>query len=186
MNLRKIAVILLAVTMTSCTTKQHSDTAGSVLSEVEEPVDSVEEIKRGVHLMYEEGFGGIKAGIHSEEVIAILGEPDIKSEIKYVSEDDSNRQTWIYMDKGCELSFYVFDDSTWQVESYSLNQNSILRSERGIGISNTTEEVRLAYEQELARQQGEEQIIVGTLRGGIVFWLTEGKVSNIFVGSSVE
>ena len=61
-----------------------------------------------------------------------------------------------------------------------------MKSTRGIGIGSKRDEVMKLYEKEIGEELGSDQIVARTLYEGIVFWLENGKVKNIFVDASAE
>jgi hypothetical protein len=187
--MKQLATIGLLLSIAACTSKPTSeaiDDTDSVSLSIVEPTDSVDYLQLGFDVMRDESFGGIKIGLSPDEVVKLLGEAESKSEITASEADGMNWQTWFYPAKGCEVSFYQNEDQSWSSASYLLKETSTFKSTRGIGIGSTAQEVKKAYQKEIGRDEGPEQIIVGTVYGGIVFWMTDGKVRNIFVGASAE
>ncbi len=187
--MRSLICLVVFFSIWGCTSKKNSSTevVKDSLSIEERPVaDSADYIKAGFDLLENEYFGAIKTGLFAEDIIKILGEPESKSVITLSEVDGMNSQTWYYSDNGIEISFSQNENQKWFSVSYLLQPNFILKSSRGVGIGSLRAEVVKAYEKEIGEEAGPDQVVAGTLYGGIVFWLENGRVKNIFVGASAE
>ena len=143
-------------------------------------------------IMREETFGFIKLNLPAAEVLKGMGEPEQKSETKIWGADGLEHQTWYYPAKGVVLGM-VGSIEKQSVDRVSMKNPCELKTSRGIGMGSTAEEVRAAYGNEInskeSRQwstQSNPKIVVGSIFGGIIFTMTEDKVSAIFLGAAAE
>jgi hypothetical protein len=103
--------------------------------------------------------------------------------------DGALHQSWTYKACGLELGL-VREKNTdpHRVFSLTLVAPSRLKTLRGIGIGSTAQAVLKAYASEY--NPGESQkgltIVAGTVYGGLIFTLKQGKVSEIFWGAAAE
>jgi len=63
-----------------------------------------------------------------------------------------------------------------------------LATRRGIKIGDTVAAVRKAYGdvEDKSRGQSRDSFVAGSLYGGVIFDLKDGKVTQIFIGASAE
>jgi hypothetical protein len=187
--MKTIIPLSMAILFVACNAKKVSETQTSTDSakaatDTTARVDKLAET--GFNIMHREKFGEIGIDLSSEMVVKALGEAETKSNVEVSQVDGANVQTWMYPSKGLEISFSEDENKKWTVASYSITEKSTLKSSRGIGIGSSREEVLKAYEKDIGEQSDEGSIIAGTVYGGIVFWLGEGKVRSIFVGTMAD
>ncbi|HEY5535156.1 MAG TPA: hypothetical protein VIL99_09520 [Ignavibacteria bacterium] len=123
------------------------------------------------------------------EVLQQFGEPEEKSEFIYYGADDSEHQFWLYKSLGLKIDFVKDDSKTLFVSSVKINSPSNLKTSRGIGIRSTKDEVLNAYKDEINSEESkiyEGMIVAGSVYGGIIFDIKNGKVTSIFIGASAE
>gem|GEM_PF-1736760 len=123
------------------------------------------------------------------EVIKLLGEPDEKSESVLWGADGLEHQTWYYRLQGLEIDFVKEDSKTQFVSSVNISSLSNLKTSKKIGIGSTKDEVLIAYKDELNQEKSkidEGLIVAGSVYGGIIFEIKNGRVNSIFIGASAE
>lgn len=77
--------------------------------------------------------------------------------------------------------------SVASIFSVGVNESSSSKTSRGIGIGSTAEEVRRAYSGLVnAEESNDSTIIAGSVYGGLIFTLRNGKVIEIFMGAAAE
>jgi hypothetical protein len=74
------------------------------------------------------------------------------------------------------------------IESITLTAPCTLATKRGIRIGSPEKEARKAYKKDWNREDNalSGSFVAGSIYGGIVFQLQNGKVSRIFLGASAE
>ena len=65
------------------------------------------------------------------------------------------------------------------------------KNEKGVGIGSTRAQVTAQYEKDLARGDeapppGSNDLVVGSIFGGVIFELADDKVTSLFVGAAAE
>src|SRR6185369_9004435 len=187
--MKTIILLAMAILFVACNAKKVSETQTSTDSLKAATDTAAREDKlaeAGFNIMHSEKFGEIGIDLSLEMVVQALGEAETKSDVEVSQVDATNVQTWKYPSKGLEISFSEDENKKWTVVSYSITEKSTLKSSRGIGIGSSREEVLKAYQKDIVEQSDEGSIIAGTVYGGIVFWLGEGKVRSIFVGTMAD
>lgn len=146
----------------------------------------------GFDLMQNETIGSLKYGLSSVKVRALLGEPDKKSKQEVWGADGEEHQTWHYKNQGIELDM-IGTKNKQEINMITINNPSILKTSRNIGLSSTKEEVLKAYREEINPDTDNSEtltdpdaIIAGTIYGGIIFKLKDNRVSSIFIGAGAE
>lgn len=124
----------------------------------------------------------------------MLGKPDEQSERSVWAADGEEHQTWRYAARGIVLGMIVEDEgSQQQIDRITISDSCRYRTTRGIGIGSSRREVLEAYRDGIAPESGDRDegngdstVVAGSLYGGIVFTITHGKVTAIFVGAGAE
>lgn len=151
----------------------------------------------GADIIFDGIIGGIRLGMPESELLAIaakegFGEP-VKGEDVFWEAIGENVQPWDFKDAGLSLDMSSVEKGGEKlVNSITIKAPSKLKTERGIGIGSTKEEAAKAYagyptdkfEAEMISENGSH--LVGSIYGGMIFGLEDGKVSEIFLGASAE
>jgi hypothetical protein len=139
----------------------------------------------GTELLQNETFGNIKIGLTAAQTQEALGKPDKKGEKAEWEADGETHQSWTY--KGIELDMTGKEEQT--INNINITAPSTLKTSKNIGIGSTKAEVEAAYTGAIdksATEEGSENIVAGTVYGGIIFKIENGKVNGIFVGAAAE
>ncbi|MBT9545353.1 MAG: hypothetical protein IV090_08190 [Candidatus Sericytochromatia bacterium] len=141
-------------------------------------------------LMKSEQLGTLKLDLPLSQIKlpASCGSPQ-KDEETFWGADGALHQDWVYTACGLELGLVREKKTDPQhLFSLTLRAPSRLKTLRGIGIGSTAQAVLKAYASEY--NPGESQkgltIVAGTVYGGLIFTLKQGKVSEIFWGAAAE
>lgn len=115
-------------------------------------------------------------GINPSDFIETLGEPESKRVIHDV-------ERW-YFKQGVEIDVICISDTWFEIANYIyISDQCELKTDRGIGIGSTYEEVLQAYKDAISPfheyDEPEAQIIIG--RGDIYFIIKGNKVSSIYI-----
>ena len=75
-----------------------------------------------------------------------------------------------------------------EVNMISIKSPCDYKTQRGIQIGSSSAEVQRAYKNEINPQDSKlpATIVAGTVYGGIIFGLTNGFVTSIFIGAATE
>lgn len=141
----------------------------------------------GETLMASDGLGSLKLGLSEHDLVLLMGQPETKSDAQVWGSDGNEHSDWRYTSKGLEINMAKQPDDT-EVSIYSITAESpcSLATQRGIKIGDTKEAVVKAYAHEYDPESGSEDIVLGTIYGGIMIHIENGVVSNIFIGAAAE
>ncbi|MCB0713721.1 MAG: hypothetical protein KDD67_15445 [Ignavibacteriae bacterium] len=152
-------------------------------------MQSTEGEERKIEEPMEENVGPIYIGMSEGKVVEALGEPAEKTTFEMWDADGAEHQDWEYPGKGLTVGMWRGDDKKVTVDRITLSSKSTLKTARKIGIGSSREDVKSAYIDDIDPESDpldEEQIVVGSLFGGIIFTMKDQKVANIFVGAAAE
>lgn len=137
--------------------------------------------------LMKEKIGFLTLGISGDIVLKNLGEPEKKSAARIWGADGLEHHSWYYPAKGIEFDL-VRKDGKLIVDRISIERPCDFKTQRGIQIGSNTAEVQAAYKSEINPHYGspESSIVAGTVFGGIIFGIKDGRVQSIFVGASAE
>ncbi len=105
----------------------------------------------GWELMKKEGFGALKLGMVSTNLMQLLGPPDSTSAEVYWGADGAYHSDWIYTEKGIRLGLSRIGDDSSEKSLKMMDRISIyapceLTTARGIGVNASIAEVKQAYQ----------------------------------------
>jgi len=130
----------------------------------------------------------LKLGLKQEIIIEMLGEPEEKGENEYWGAIGTYNQAWKYKTVGIELIMESEDENGLKtVASILLFEPCTLKTSKGFGIGADKDEIYSEYSEQIDKSFSSElSIVVGSVYGGIIFYLTDSKVNKIFVGAAAE
>lgn len=141
----------------------------------------------GWALLSNDGLGYLKLGLSAGDLVKLMGQPDIKSDAQIWEADGNEHSDWSYTSKGLELNMVKQpDDTEATIYSITAEPPCSLATKRGISIGDTREAVLKAYANEYDPDSGSEDIVLGTIYGGIMIHLEDGVVATIFIGAAAE
>lgn len=143
----------------------------------------------GFRLLAEEKLFVLDDAETEKDVLKHLGKPEKKSKAELWGADGLIHQQWFYKKKGIAVDF-VKEDKSGPGEAYSVSISapSAKKTSRGIGIGSAQQEVLKAYAAEINREESDlpETVVAGSIYGGVVFTMKNGKVVSIFIGAAAE
>lgn len=142
----------------------------------------------GYALMENDGLGAIQYRMTESALLALLGEPESRSETLNWGADGLDHTQWYYPSKGLELGMVQLpDDVEASVFSIKAAAPCDLATQRGIKLGATYDDVIKAYAKEFNDDEsGKNGIVLGTVYGGIIMNLENGVVTSIFIGAAAE
>ena len=149
----------------------------------EKPIDEL-----GFELMEKEKLGDLKLSMPLNRVIKLLGEPEEKTEPKLWGADGMYHQDYNYKSKGIYLDIIMEEkESEKKVNMIHITQPCKYKTKKGIGIGSAYDEVDFTYEEYIDdTSSSAEQIVAGTIYGGIIFTFEDMKVISIFIGAAAD
>ena len=152
-----------------------------------EKPDSTDYEKLGFELMKRESLGKLKLGLTSLDFTGILGAPDNKSPNELWGADAEYHQTYLYTKLGIELDIIGEKEADKKINMITISNPCNYKTSRGISIGSDYREVEQAYKEVLnSKFSNAEQIVAGSIYGGVIFSFENGKVKAIFIGASAE
>lgn len=138
-----------------------------------------------------ESLGKITEGQPAEDVVRIAGKPASKGKVREMAATGEWVQEWNYPALGIRLSMAASTRrGPMTVSQLWAKDGCKWATRRGIKIGDTIAAVRKAYgDVEYTAPDGKrsrELFIAGSLYGGVLFTLKDGKVTEIFIGASAE
>lgn len=137
---------------------------------------------------FQESLGILRLGALLTDVSKELGKPEIKTKSILWEADGQKHQTWTYSKQGIVLDVVVEKNPrlSW-VNMITIISPCTFKTKRNIGIGSTKREVENQYKELITEENsGEEQIILGSIYGGIIFTFKNGIVDSIFFGALAE
>ena len=137
-----------------------------------------------------ERIGGLGLGMPAQKVHANLSchQPN-KAREEFEGASGRYVQEWTYSDCGIQLHMGSYKKRGAKViESITVTAPSQLATSRGIRIGSTEEEVAQAYGQFRDPEESRTGtfFVAGSIYGGLLFTLLNGKVVKIFLGAAAD
>lgn len=148
-----------------------------------------EQIAHNFDLLYSEGFGELKIDLTAAKVINILGEPQTKGKQEFWGADGLYHQKWNYPQQGIVLDMAAeTEQGSASISSVRIQAPSQLKTQRGIGIGDSSAKVKQAYaeEEDEAAPISAEYFVAGSVYGGLIFTFEDNKVTEMFLGAIAE
>lgn len=143
----------------------------------------------GFDLMTAEEIGGIKLDMSEQDVVKAIGQPDSKSEAEIWEVDDMEHVTFTYDKLGMSLDMARSkNDKPYQVMCISIAAPCTFKTVHGIGIGSTEAQAISAYAGDVNPEHSEagSTVVAGTVYGGVICYINEGKVESLHVGAVAE
>ncbi len=120
-------------------------------------------------------------------IVEMLGAPDAKSSTVEEGATGEFVSTWTWPKTGVTAKMAAASPSgPFVVRTLTIAPPSTLRTVAGIGIGSTDAEVRSAYGDSVSKESTPELLIVGSVFGGLLVSVADGKVTELFVGAAAE
>lgn len=146
-----------------------------------------DEVNQGFELMKSEKIGALKLGLSEKEVSSICGAPEKKSKDTLWGADGQYHQTWNYPKTGVTLDMVSASPSEKKgIGSVTIAAPCSYATSKGITIGSSGDQVKKAYRKYIGSSVVPTQIVAGSIYGGVIFTLKNGKVVRIFIGAAAE
>ena len=149
----------------------------------------------GADITMDGAIGGVSLGMQADVLLTIakeggLGEP-VKGEDVVWEAIGEAVQTWDFKSSGLDVAMSSYEiGGEKSVFSITIEAQSKLKTERGIGIGSSKEDVIKTYadyrSDPVGADYSADMYVVGSIYGGMLFTFEDGKVSRIFLGAAAE
>jgi hypothetical protein len=140
----------------------------------------------GFELIRHESLGQLRLELPADEVLELLGEPEARSKPAVWAADGEVHQEWRYPAKGISLGM-TGEGNGRHISAITVTEPCRLKTDRGIHIGSTREQVLEAYGKETDRSvENSETVVAGSVYGGIIFRFRNNRASEIFIGAAAE
>jgi hypothetical protein len=139
----------------------------------------------------DETIGPLRDGMGTIEVVDLLGAPPEKGEIFEEGATGMWVQEWKYPNAGVSLWMHADTERGAQsIAAITVKAPCEYATKRGIKVGSTRAELDKAYgdvkDQDGFGDDEPGSFVAGSVYGGIIFGLEDGKVSEIFMGAAAE
>lgn len=141
----------------------------------------------GFELIGNENFSKLRLGLNPDSIIILLGYPDEKTTPKEWAATGSAYQSYIYNSLGLRLDLVLSPDSSFNVKMITIKSPCDYKSSRGIGINSSYDDVKKYYHKYIDYNSSDSNnIVAGSVYGGILFKFENNKVKSIFIGAAAD
>lgn len=136
-----------------------------------------------------ETFGPVKIGQHYKDMVVAIGEPETKSSAQLWAADGMMHETWNYNSKGLSIALVSEETNASEKSIFSITaiKPSEYKTRANTGVGSSENEIKAAYLRDIdSSLSSAEQIVVGSVYGGIIFDLKNGKATKVFLGANAE
>lgn len=143
----------------------------------------------GFELMKTDHVGGLRIGLAGTEVLKLLSCPVKKGKDRVWGADGGRHQAWSFPGCGVELDMVSDTKSAPKtVGMITVEAPFAGATRRGIQIGSTAQAVEKAYKTVWNKPESEANVtfVAGSVYGGMIFHLNQGRVEKIFIGAAAE
>ncbi|MFK7950198.1 MAG: hypothetical protein AB8G11_21590 [Saprospiraceae bacterium] len=188
---RVVVLLFIGISVISCNQNMDTDNASEQVDETVEIEDtlvidkSVDYSEIGFQLMEEEVVNGLKLNMKVEEIEKITGKPHNITTFEYWGADGYEHQSRFYQDSTIDVNYIKLEDGSIVSDRIYIDNNPEYKTLQAIGLGSTKHEVLEAYDGQIS-SVSEENIIVGSIYGGLFFYLKDEKVTSLYLGAGAE
>jgi hypothetical protein len=140
-------------------------------------------------LLNEERIGELRVGLSEMEAARAVNCPLKRGPEEYWGADGAYHQEWRYASCGITLGMVSEKKGgAKSIESITVVNPSRLGTKRGIRIGSSEQEVMKAYGAHWNKEDSKQfgRFVAGSVFGGLMFDIRDGKVAGIFLGAAAE
>lgn len=188
---RVIGILFLGIIIVGCNQNIDPENSSQEVDKTVETEDSlvidesIDYSKIGFELMETEKIGELKLDMKLEAVEKITGEPHDVTAFEYWGADGYEHQSRFYQDSTIDVGYIKLDDGEIVVDRIFIDNNTKFKTTQNIGVGSTKRDILKAYEGKISNVS-KGSVIVGSIYGGILFYLENGKVKSMFFGAAAE
>jgi hypothetical protein len=138
--------------------------------------------------MQAERIGGLAIGTKAAEIGKHLSGQPVKSAEKNQAADGMWVQRWVFKDRGVTLGMESERrGGAKRIASITCEARCTLKTARGIGVGSPAADAIRAYAAEHNKEDSKPSTFVaGSIYGGLILELKDGKVTRLFLGAAAE
>jgi effector-binding domain-containing protein len=190
LDLVKIIILLTCLSTVSCgnNKKQNQNDPGKMNNNSKALVDSEKDLEKiGIDILNSETIGTLKYGLSFSELIKELGEPSETLDSEMWGADGEYHQTIKYSTRGIELDIIGEVEADKRINMITIYDPSNLKTSKNIGVGSSYDQVESAYKALIDPINSDKnQIVVGSIYGGLIFKFKDQIVNSIFIGAAAE
>ncbi len=138
-----------------------------------------------------EKIGELKLGMTEDKVAAALpgAKPPRRGPVKLFGADGLYHQTWTFPDAGVELDLASASANGMKtVEAITISPPCKFQTSREIRIGSSAAQALKAYKAVYNKQESKpgQSLVFGSVFGGLIVSVKDGKVSGLFLGAAAE
>lgn len=158
------------------------------VTELKTDFDCDSYIAKNQDFLYDIMDGWLKLGLNQSDVINKLGQPDEKNTEEFWGAIGTYVEKWSYNSKGITLQMDSENKGgNKKVLMITISNPSAMKTVRKVGINSSKDLVIAKYGADINEGYiGKNEIVVGSIYGGIIFELENDKVKTIFIGAKAE
>ena len=190
--MKRVGVVLfIGLIIVSCNQNVDSENAVEQATkkiEVEEVLqidENTDYSEIGFQLMETESIGSLKLEMKVEDIEIATGEPHDVTDFEYWGADGYEHQSRFYQDSTIDIDFIKLDNGDIVSNMIFIKNNPEFKTSNNVGVGSTTQDIIKAYNGQIS-DFSNSSTIVGTIYGGIFFYLDDDKVTSFFLGASTE
>jgi hypothetical protein len=181
-----IRLLFALIFIISCKSN-HQTSKDSGLNERNHDSTNKDYLSLGFELMQNEKFNNIRLGLKPDSLRILLGEPDKITTPEEWAAFGSDFKSYIYDSLGLKLDLILSPDSIFSVKTITIFEPCKFKSTKGIGINCKYEDVLKSYHRYIdPKISDSNNIVAGSVNGGILFKLQNNKVKTIFLGAAAD
>lgn len=141
------------------------------------------------NLLKAERIGELRIGLPERDVKKIIRCPLQQGAEQLWEADGAYHQQWNFVSCGISLGMISTKKKAQKsISSISIKRPSTLKTLRGIGIGSAEQDVIKSYQSDWNTDESiaSKSFVAGSIYGGLIFELQNGKVSSIFLGAAAE
>lgn len=190
-NMKRVEVVLfIGIIIIACNRVDSENTQQTVEQtvDVEDTVtvdENIDYAEIGFELMEVESIGGLMLNMKIEAVEKITGEPHDITEFEYWGADGYEHQSRFYQDSTIDVGYIKEDNGDIICDRIYVDNHPEFKTAQDIGLGSTKSDVLKAYKDKIS-DVGDENIIVGSIYGGLFFYFNDDKVTSMYLGAGAE
>jgi hypothetical protein len=141
------------------------------------------------HLMNSESIGALRISMPAAQVKNLIAGDATRSKIVEWDADGKFHQTWTYSALGLEIGMESDSRGSVQtIERISVKAPSQLQTKLGIHVGSPETDVLKIYHSDISTDESKigEEIVAGSIYGGLMFEIKQGLVTHILLGAVAE
>lgn len=191
----KIITLLLCLLLLGCSTGTAPARSEAAAADTIETSDTTSRMERSArptlndsNLLEQESIGGIRVNMPFKTAAGQFTGWELKP-VALWGADGYYHQSRYLKAKDLEVGVYAADSllSEPLVHSVTIGEASDLKTSRNVGIGSSAAAIRDAYGALINPEESNDSVlVVGSIYGGLIFNLRDGKAVQLFLGAAAE